>query len=272
MSSTVTPGVTSPFARTVAGSGPGLALAHGAGGGVAANFGPILDGLAARHTVVAVDYPGTGATPRSAAPLELDDLADQLVAAAVDEGLETFAVAGYSLGGAVAVRAAARHPERVSALVLTAAFARPDNRFRLSARLWAGLLDGPDPALLGSFLSLAALSPAALESLGEQELRAATEGPAVPPGTAEHVDLVLNRADVRADLPAVTVPVLAVVTTGDQLVSPALQYELAAALPNARVAELDTGHLPFAERPREWQDLITGFLAEVGERSSAPAL
>ncbi|MFC9971990.1 alpha/beta fold hydrolase [Spirillospora sp. NPDC127200] len=271
MTSPAAPVLTSPFARTVAGSGPGLALAHGAGGGVAANFGPILDGLAARHTVVAVDYPGAGDTPRSAAPLELDDLADQLVAAAVDEGLETFAVAGYSLGGAVAVRAAARHPERVSALVLSAAFARPDNRFRLSAQLWAGLLDDPDPARLGTFLTLAALSPAALEALGEEELRAAAEGP-VPPGTAEHVDLVLNRADVRADLPAVTVPALVVVTTGDQLVSPALQYELAAALPNARVAELDTGHLPFAERPREWRDLITGFLAEVGERPRSAAL
>ncbi|WP_067489774.1 alpha/beta fold hydrolase [Actinomadura hibisca] len=263
--------MTSPFARTVAGSGPGLALAHGAGGGVAANFGPILDGLAARHTVVAVDYPGTGETPRSTASLELDELADQLVAAAVDEGLDTFAIAGYSLGGAVAVRAAARHPERVSALVLTAAFARPDNRFRLSARLWGSLLDDPDPTRLGTFLALAAFSPATLETLDAEQLRAVLEGP-VPPGTAEHVDLVLNRADVRTDLAAVTVPTLVVVTTADQLVSPALQYELAAALPDARVAELDTGHLPFVERPREWQDLITGFLAEVGERPHSAVL
>nr|WP_231509829.1 alpha/beta fold hydrolase [Streptosporangium roseum] len=83
-----------PYARTLHGSGPGLLLAHGAGGGIAANFGPIMDGLAARHTVVGVDYPGSGATPTPAAPLELDDLADQLVAAADAEGLDTFAVCG----------------------------------------------------------------------------------------------------------------------------------------------------------------------------------
>lgn len=61
------------FARTVLGSGPGLALAHGAGSSVAGTYGPILDGLAAHHTVVGVDYPGSGDTPRSATPLSLDE-------------------------------------------------------------------------------------------------------------------------------------------------------------------------------------------------------
>lgn len=49
--------------RTVRGSGPGRLLAHGAAGGVEANFGPILEGLAAEHTVVGVDYPGSGQSP-----------------------------------------------------------------------------------------------------------------------------------------------------------------------------------------------------------------
>lgn len=51
------------FARTVRGSGPGLVLAHGAGGAIAANYGPILDTLAATRTVVGVDLPGSGETP-----------------------------------------------------------------------------------------------------------------------------------------------------------------------------------------------------------------
>ncbi|MEV6156956.1 alpha/beta fold hydrolase [Nonomuraea sp. NPDC052129] len=121
------------YARTVRGSGPGLVLAHGAGGGVEANFGPILDGLVARHTVVGVDYPGAGATPRSEVPLDVDDLADQLVGAADAEGLDTFAIAGFSLGGSVAICAAARYPDRVSALVLTAAFAHRDAKLGLAA-------------------------------------------------------------------------------------------------------------------------------------------
>src|SRR5689334_7977855 len=117
--------VSSRLGRVVRGTGPGLLLAHGAGGGIDANYGPILDTLTAQHTVVGPDYPGTGRTPRATAPLSLDGLADELVATAVAEVVETFAIAGYSLGSPVAVRAATRHPDRVTALVLTAGFAHP---------------------------------------------------------------------------------------------------------------------------------------------------
>lgn len=121
------------FARIVRGSGPGLLLAHGAGGSVEGNYGPILDGLAARHRVVGANYPGTGETPRSENPLDVDELADQLVAAADAEGLDTFAISGFSLGGPIAIRAAARHPKRVNALVLTATFAHRDSKLDLGA-------------------------------------------------------------------------------------------------------------------------------------------
>ncbi|MFD0856658.1 alpha/beta fold hydrolase, partial [Actinomadura adrarensis] len=86
------------------GNGPGLLLAHGAGGGIDANFGPILDELTSRNTVVGPDYPGTGRTPSRGGALSLDGLADALVATAVEEGVESFAIAGYSLGTPVAVR------------------------------------------------------------------------------------------------------------------------------------------------------------------------
>ncbi|MFF7354884.1 alpha/beta fold hydrolase [Streptomyces filipinensis] len=106
----MTDAVPTASARTVHGSGPGLLLAHGAGGGIDANYGPIMEGLAAQHTVVGVDYPGSGHTPTTSAPLRLDLMADQLVAAADAEGLDTFALCGYSLGGPVAIRAAVRYP------------------------------------------------------------------------------------------------------------------------------------------------------------------
>lgn len=76
----------SRLGRITRGSGPGLLLAHGVGGGIEPNFGPIMDGLAACFTVVGPDYPGIGPTPRANTPLVLDDLADELVAAAVGGG------------------------------------------------------------------------------------------------------------------------------------------------------------------------------------------
>lgn len=220
-----------------------------------------MDGLAARHTVVGVDYPGAGATPTARTPLELDELADQLVAAADAEGLDTFALSGYSLGGPVAVRVAARHPERVTSLVLSATFARVDTRTELAASIWQQLFASGEHTLLAQYMTLLAFGTPALNSFTPAQLRTAAEqtAPSIPPGTGDQVDLV-RRADVRADLAAITAPTLVVVTTADSLIPAALQHEVAAAIPGAVTAELPTGHLPFLEQPGEWLDLITGFL------------
>lgn len=257
----MTTGTKTPLGRVVRGSGPGLLLAHGAGGGVDANYGPILDGLAERRTVVGPDYPGTGRTPRATGPLSLDELADDLVAVAVEEGLESFAVLGYSLGSAVAVRAATRHPDRVTALVLTAGFARPNARMLLLLRLWRELLESGDRERLAAFLALVATGAPALDRLSPDEVDAAVAGTAasVPPGTAEHVDLVAG-VDVRDDLAAIRVPTLVVCTRHDALVTPFLQRQLAEGVPGAELVELDAGHLPFAEAPDRWLGAIRDFL------------
>jgi pimeloyl-ACP methyl ester carboxylesterase len=177
--------------------------------------------------------------------------------------LDTFAVAGFSLGGPVAVRAATRHPERVTALVLTATFGYANTRLRLAASTWRELHESGDRLLLAKFLTLFALSSPFLEAVPSEQLEAALQGLAdtIPPGTPEHTDLV-ERADVRDDLAAIRIPTLVISTVGDLLVSPDLHRQLAAEIPGARLVEIDSGHLPFAERPEEWQELITGFLGE----------
>lgn len=251
------------YARTVLGSGPGLVLAHGAGSSISNTYGPILEGLAAGHTVVGVDYPGSGDTPRSTTALQLDDLADQLVAAAVAEGLETFALSGYSLGGPVAIRAAARHPERVTALVLSATMAHPNNQQALILKVWGKLAATGDRRLVSEFLFPHALSPQAIEAMPAEQLEevityAAAE---VADGTVEHADLA-SRIDVRDDLAAVRVPTLVISTTADHIAPPALHHHLAGNIPGAQLAEIPTGHLPMVERPEEWQNLITDFLAK----------
>ncbi|MEU8136475.1 alpha/beta fold hydrolase [Streptodolium elevatio] len=256
----------SPLSRIVRGTGPGLLLAHGGGGGVEPNFGPILDGLAQRYTVVGPDYPGTGRTPRATEPLDLDTLADQLVATAVEEGLETFAIAGYSMGVPLAIRATTRHPERVKALVLTAGFAHPNPRLRLAARAWLGHLRALelDPNRLAEFLILTGFSAPMLDRLDQATVDTLVKDSAAntPPGTEDHVQLVAH-IDVRADLAAVRAPTLVISTTLDQLATPHLHREVADGIAGARLAEIECGHLPFVERPQEWLDSMRAFLDEV---------
>ncbi|MFE6880704.1 alpha/beta fold hydrolase [Streptomyces sp. NPDC057702] len=254
-----------PLATRVTGAGPGLLLAHGAGGSVKDNFVPILPALAAGHTVVASDYPGAGETPRSTTPLHLDGLADAVVAEAVAAGVETFTLVGYSLGSAVAVRAATRHPERVRGLVLTAGLARADNRARTTLALWLRLLALEDRRAFAELVALTGFAPATYQGLAADALEPllADIAASVPPGTPEHAALVLE-VDTVADLPRVSVPTLVIATTADLLVDPANSRVLADAIPGAEYAELDTGHVPMVERPAEWADLITDFLARHG--------
>jgi pimeloyl-ACP methyl ester carboxylesterase len=253
------------FAHLVRGSGPGILLAHGAGGSVEANYGPLLDDLATTNTVVGADYPGSGATPRSPVPLVLDDVADTLVHTAVDAGVERFAVVGYSLGSAVAVRIAVRHPERVTGLVLSAGFAHADNRLRLAARVWRDLFAGPDRVLLARYMTLMGVGATQLNALAPEQIEAALPVLAglVAEGTPEQLDLAAS-LDVRADLPRIGVPTLVAATADDGLVPPEHSRQLAAGIPGARLVEIPAGHDIGHEAPDEWLGAIRSLPARAG--------
>ncbi|MGI8310186.1 hypothetical protein [Saccharopolyspora hattusasensis] len=69
------------------------------------------------------------------------------------------------MGTTVAVRAAARYPERVTSLMITTGFARAFWHFRLTLDLWQHLLDGPDREALARFVLLNCFGPVALNSI-----------------------------------------------------------------------------------------------------------
>ncbi|WP_110945746.1 alpha/beta fold hydrolase [Streptomyces avicenniae] len=250
------------------GSGPALLLAHGAGGGIAGNYGLVLDDLARDHTVIGPHYPGSGTTPPSAVPLELDGLADLLVATATGAGHERFTVIGESLGSAVAVRVATRHPERVSALVLTVGFATADPLLATAAELMVALDRAGDRHAMARFAVAGCLTDAQLARLTSEEFDALTTAAeaGMPPGTAAQFALAA-RVDVRAELAGVAVPVLAFVATADRLVLPASQRALAAGIPGARLVELPGAAHVLGEPDRAaWLGHVRDFLAQTEAR------
>jgi pimeloyl-ACP methyl ester carboxylesterase len=240
----------------ITGSGPGIVLAHGASGGIDANFGSLMPLLAEGHTVTGSDYPADDTR------LDLDALADALVAAAATE---RFTIIGFSLGTAVAVRAAARHPERVTGLVLAAGFAAADNRLRLAMDLWTGLLDAGDREGFARLELTSAFSPAFVDAMPPKAVEAAVKEFAanVPGGTAAQAALV-RRADTTADLAGIAVPTLVIEATEDDLVDPALQRRLAAEIPGAEHVRIEAGHVLMLERPAEWHRAVLDFIARHG--------
>lgn len=86
------------------GTGPPLVLLHGIGHSRRA-WDPVVDLLAADREVIAVDLPGHGDSPlpTTASPLGVEELTGLLERFLEDIGLERPAVAGNSLGGAIAL-------------------------------------------------------------------------------------------------------------------------------------------------------------------------
>ncbi|MFB8278807.1 alpha/beta fold hydrolase [Nocardia colli] len=244
-----------PLRTTVTGTGPGLVLAHGASGTIETNFGALIPVLAATHTVVASDYPdGT-------IPLTLDGLADALVAAAVDSGVETFTIVGYSLGTTVAVRAAVRHPDRVRGLILAAGFAKADNRARLAVRVWQDLLDRGDTATFSRLAVAQAFSSAFVNGLPAEQVDEFVRlgAASIPDGTRRQARLI-EIVDTTADLAHVAVPALVVNATEDLLVDPANSRFLAESIVGAEYAEIAAGHVLMLEQPDQWRKTVEEFL------------
>jgi pimeloyl-ACP methyl ester carboxylesterase len=80
--------------------------------------------LAQKRMLVRYDGRGSGLSERNVADYSLDALVQDLGAVVDHLGLEAFALLGYMRTGPVAIAYAARHPERVSHLLLWCAQAR----------------------------------------------------------------------------------------------------------------------------------------------------
>ena len=87
-------------------------------------------------TCISVDLPGSGESPSPEGRPSTERQADELVALLDGLGVESAHVAGVSLGAAVGMRLAARHPGRVRSLSLHSAWHVTDAFMRACMRSW----------------------------------------------------------------------------------------------------------------------------------------
>jgi len=110
----------------VQGEGPDLVLIHGASGNTRDYTYAMAARLAGRYRVIVLDRPGLGYTDRiDPDGASLAAQAGLLADAAAELGAERPIVYGHSYGGAVALAWALHRPERLSALVVSAAASNP---------------------------------------------------------------------------------------------------------------------------------------------------
>jgi pimeloyl-ACP methyl ester carboxylesterase len=104
-----------------AGAGPPVVLVHGSGPGVTAyaNWRLVIPALSDRFRVIAPDMVGFGFSERpDGADYSVQTWADQVVGLLDALGLDNASIVGNSFGGAIALRVATQHPDRVDKLVL----------------------------------------------------------------------------------------------------------------------------------------------------------
>jgi len=250
------------------GSGPAVVLIHGFGGSTY-DFRTLIPALAERFRVIAVDLPGFGFSDRDVPEISGRAWVEILCALLVRLGVERATLIGHSMGGVVAQRFAAEHPEMVERLVLIAS-PRADQRprFRADNRVAAAsiaLFQGLAYALGGiKRLARRTVADPALMSGDalEEHLR-----PLRVRGSAAAVRQMIrdSSGDEPVDPARVTAPTLLLWGSDDRIVPPKVGEELARLLPNARIEVLPgAGHMLPEERPEEVNRRVLDFLSKAG--------
>ncbi|MDN7013745.1 alpha/beta hydrolase [Methanoculleus sp. FWC-SCC3] len=100
------------------GTGRPLVLLHGALTTIEGSFGRVLPSLAATRQVIAVEQQGHGRTADIDRPLTYEGMGRDTAELLRHLGVENADVFGYSMGAAIALEVAVRHPDLVRRLVL----------------------------------------------------------------------------------------------------------------------------------------------------------
>lgn len=255
-----------------------IVFVHGLGGQWQ-NFLENIPRAAQERRVIALDLPGFGSTPEPRDRITIsgygrcvDSLCEKLSLGRVD-------MVGNSMGGYVAAEVAIQFPERIDQLVLVSA-AGITSASIARQPIWVagriatamasyGAARHRDIAARPKSRHMALALVARYPSLLRADL--AYEGffkGAGKPGFDDALRACLEY-DFRDRLPEIRQPTLIVWGEKDSIIPVKDAAEFERLIPDSRkVVMKDTGHIPMAERPGAFNDVMMEFLAETGPASA----
>jgi pimeloyl-ACP methyl ester carboxylesterase len=250
----------------VIGGGPPVVLVHGwlSSGRI---WEQLAGRLAQRFTVYTLDLAGFGDSDKLISGYGVRHGSRLLYAFCAHFGLTRTAVVGHDVGGAMAVKLAADHPDVVGRLVLVATPAEED-QIDLPTFLWLATLPVVGPVFYASGRFLKPLRrlwmrPFVLDPKDLTEEVVEDAGKPTPAAVSKTLG-VMRREIARGRLirqaGIVKVPVLVVAGEEDQIVDPQAAGDWGRTV-SAEVAFLDRcGHLPMLERADEFNAQVLAFL------------
>jgi pimeloyl-ACP methyl ester carboxylesterase/DNA-binding CsgD family transcriptional regulator len=231
---------------------------------------PWLTGLSKFSTLVRYDQRGNGLSDRNVPDISFEAWLSDLETVMAAAGQSPVALLGASQGAPIAIAYAAKHPQRVSRLVLYGGYARGRGRraaptqseeAEVQVRLVRLGWGREDPAFR-QFFAMQFLpdgTPDQLRSLNElQRISTSAEN-------AARIMEVTNGIDVSGLLPQVKVPTLVIHAREDLRVPLDEARFLASAIPNARFALLEgRNHILLETEPAfaRFLEEIRSFLGE----------
>jgi pimeloyl-ACP methyl ester carboxylesterase len=258
-----------------AGTGPETILCVHGLGGTKASFLPTVNALADEYRVVALDLPGFGESDKPiGAPYNAAWFAESVFAAMDTLGIDRAHIAGNSMGGRIAIEAGLTDRDRIGGLALLSpalAWLRP--------RRWApmiralrpelGLIQpAPRPIVEAIVRQLIPSGNGGWTAAGIDEfLRAYLKprGRAAFYAAARNIYLDEPHGDdgFWTRLKSLETDSLFVWGRHDMLVPIGFMRHVEEALPRAKHVELNCGHVPQVERPRETHAAIRRFLTRL---------
>jgi len=243
----------------LAGTGPSLVLLHELGGSLE-SFDGMMPALTQLFQVLRVDQRGAGRSEKPRDGFSIDDLAADLARLVDAVGLPPpYHLVGIAAGAAVAVAFALAHPGVVSAIGLCAPAlsVAPDRR--------TYLLDRSD---LATRQGMRAIADSTLDRSYPERLRGADGSYAAyrarflanDPVAYAHANRALADTDIDGRLAQLDHPALVLAGRYDLLRPPELVGEIAARLPDAEYAMVESGHLMAVQAPDELARRLIDFL------------
>lgn len=231
---------------------------------------PFLHSLAGHSRFIRYDGRGVGLSDRNVPEISFATFQDDLEAVVDSLRLDRFALLGTSQGAAIAIAYAARHPERVSKLILHGSYALGRNKrgaagdaeeaktmIAMMRRGWGQ----EHSAFMHAFgtLFLPNGTPEQIKAYADLQ-RMATSAE-----TAVKIRLIHDETDIRDILPKVKSPTIVFHSRHDNVVPFEQGRLVAASIPNAIFIPLESGNHVLLPRERAFAkfiDCVNTFLAD----------
>jgi pimeloyl-ACP methyl ester carboxylesterase/DNA-binding CsgD family transcriptional regulator len=236
-----------------------------------------LEALARDHTYIRYDQRGCGLSDRSPASNSLEAWIEDLEAVVEAQGLKKFQLFGMSQGGAIAISYAARHPERVSHLVLFGAYAKGMLRREVSDQV----REEAETLIKLIRLGWGRDNPAFRQVFTSQFIPDGTreqhqwfndlERVSASPENAASIVEALYQIDVSKEAAKLNVPTLVMHSRNDARVPFEEGRQLAALIPSARFVPLESrNHVLLPDEPA-WVHFLGEFRTFLQDADGKPA-